>query len=233
MSENRSPFDRPATSRPAKALPSRGKVLCIFADPGLVQSIEPRVVAQGYTLLRARHGMHGYWMAITGRPDVVITDVPAPEQESNYLLGCLSRNAKTSSIPIIAMVDAGQQASPQLSCLKYATRIVNRTIDPEELLAHATEMIEQNCQPTSSSPVTRRVDNTIDAYFSQLGHDAGRRSSPRPHLPVGDRSPGIARASAASKGESTASSFTHRPYRAHPAMLPSLPTAENPTVSAD
>jgi response regulator RpfG family c-di-GMP phosphodiesterase len=152
-------------------LPCRGKVLCIFDERRLVETIEPAVTAEGYTLLRARHGMHGYWMAITGTPDVIITDVPDEEIESNYLLECLNRNAKTREIPVIAMVNARQQSKPTVSCLRHVQLCVTKGISPSELLKQADDIIERNAKSKQSATAEAPVrTNNVDAVFSELGH---------------------------------------------------------------
>ncbi len=167
-------------------LPSRGKVLCIFADPQLVISLEPAVTAEGYTLLRARHGMHGYWMALTALPDLIVTDIPQPEQESNYLLDCLSRNVKTRSIPVIALVNASQQRDAIASCLRHASLCLTKSIAAGDFIKQAADLIAKNSATAAHAESGHAVSH-VDAFFSELGHDGLRvpnisKSRRRPRL---------------------------------------------------
>ena len=47
--------------------------------------------------------MHGYWLAVTEKPDVIITDLRMPQGEGEYVVECLKRNSDTSHIPIIVL----------------------------------------------------------------------------------------------------------------------------------
>ncbi len=170
-----STLDHAGKNQSTPNIPSRGKVLCIFDDATLVRDVESAITAGGYALLRARHGMHGYWMAITGTPDVIVTDVSDPEQESNYLLDCLNRNAKTRRIPVVALVDAGHQRNAKVSCLRNATVCVRRDIEMVELLQHVERLVE--LEKESPESVEQPRVRSVDAFFSELGHKRSR--SPR------------------------------------------------------
>ena len=164
----------PTGQQTSAKIPSRGKVLCIFEEASRVRDIETAIIERGFSLLRARHGMHGYWMAITGKPDVIITDINDPELESNYLLECLNRNAKTRGIPVLAMVDAAHQKSARVSCLRNASVCVTKDIDIEKLVSHVDELAElRREQQPATEPVRVR---SVDAFFSELGHERASRS---------------------------------------------------------
>jgi len=79
------------------------KVLCIDDDPGISQAIGIRLSQYNIETLQAYHGMHGFWMAMTERPDVVITDLRMPQGDGQYIVECLRNNSDTLSIPIIVL----------------------------------------------------------------------------------------------------------------------------------
>ena len=163
------------SAQPNPKMPTRGKVLCVFDDAQLVRHLEPAVMAADYTLLRARHGMHGYWVALTGHPEVILTDVTDPTRETDYLLECLKRNPKTRSIPVVALVDAAQQTAAAASCLKHVTLCLNKHAAPEDILKRVRGLLEG--EPTFRIDPDPDQARNVDAVFSELGH--ARPRNPR------------------------------------------------------
>jgi len=78
-------------------------VLCIDDDPQIVHTIQLRLRDYEVEVLSAFHGMHGFWQAMTQRPDLIITDVRMPQGSGDYLVQCLRRNSDTKSIPVIVL----------------------------------------------------------------------------------------------------------------------------------
>ncbi len=167
---------QPSRSGAQPNLPSRGKILCVFEDATLVRTLEPAIVAAGFTLLRARHGMHGYWMALTGAPELIVTDVSDPTHDADYLIECLKRNVKTRAIPIVALVHAGQQSAAKASCLKEVSLCVMKHISPKDLIGRIRSLLEGG-QTYRIDPDPQQA-RSVDAVFSELGHH-GRVRTPR------------------------------------------------------
>ena len=79
------------------------KLLCIDDDPNISEAFARRFHRYGIEVERAYHGMHGYWLAVTSKPDVIITDLRMPLGEGEYVVQCLERNAETAHIPVIVL----------------------------------------------------------------------------------------------------------------------------------
>ncbi len=79
------------------------KVLCIDDDPNISGALARRLHRYDVEVVRAFHGMHGFWLAVTENPDVIITDLRMPQGEGEYVVECLKRNVETSHIPIIVL----------------------------------------------------------------------------------------------------------------------------------
>ena len=92
-------------STPETCLPGveQPTVLCIDDDPEISRVIDLRLQDYGVNVLRAYHGMHGFWLAMTERPDVIITDINMPQGEGDYVVECLKRNSETNEIPIFVL----------------------------------------------------------------------------------------------------------------------------------
>jgi len=89
------------------------KVLCIDDDPNISEALARRLHNYDIEVVRAFHGMHGYWLAVTEAPDVIITDLQMPLGAGEHIIECLKRNSETESIPIIVLTgkcDPGLEA---------------------------------------------------------------------------------------------------------------------------
>jgi DNA-binding response OmpR family regulator len=78
-------------------------LLCIDDDPHITHSIQLRLRDYEVEVLSAFHGMHGFWQAMTRRPDLIITDLRMPQGGGEYLVQCLRENSETRSIPVIVL----------------------------------------------------------------------------------------------------------------------------------
>jgi DNA-binding response OmpR family regulator len=84
-------------------------ILCIDDDPQIPEAIQLRLRSYEVNVLCAYHGMHGFWLAMTERPDLVITDMRMPQGQGDYVVECLRNNSDTSTIPVIVLT--GQRKS--------------------------------------------------------------------------------------------------------------------------
>jgi two-component system, OmpR family, response regulator RpaA len=78
-------------------------VLCIDDDPEIVDTIRLRLRDYEVEVLSAYYGMHGFWQAMSRRPDLIISDVRMPQGNGDYLVQSLRRNTDTVSIPVIVL----------------------------------------------------------------------------------------------------------------------------------
>ena len=78
-------------------------ILCIDDDPQIPEAIALRLSQYEVNVLSAFHGMHGFWLAMTDRPDLIITDVRMPQGAGDYVVDCLRNNSDTRDIPVIVL----------------------------------------------------------------------------------------------------------------------------------
>lgn len=79
------------------------KLLCIDDDPEVTRTIELRMQPYDVTMVRALYGMQGFWLAMTEKPQVIVTDIRMPQGQGDFLIQCLKANAETRSIPVIVL----------------------------------------------------------------------------------------------------------------------------------
>jgi DNA-binding response OmpR family regulator len=87
------------------------KVLCIDDDPNIVNSLSRHLLRERMVPMQALHGMQGYWMACTERPDVIVVDLVMPRGNGVHVIECLRHNTETREIPIVVLSGAND---PQL-----------------------------------------------------------------------------------------------------------------------
>jgi CheY-like chemotaxis protein len=95
-----SPSHRPTKRRRSV---SRGRILWVDDDLNITAAVTRRFRRKGYEIDPASDGMQGYWMAVTRKPDVIVTDLQMPRWEGDDLLGCLLANSETKNIPVIVV----------------------------------------------------------------------------------------------------------------------------------
>jgi CheY-like chemotaxis protein len=81
----------------------RNKVLIVEDDADLGFALERRLKKCGAVTLRASNGIEGYRIAVSERPDVVITDYVMPDAGGHYMIWRLKSTEGTKHIPIIVI----------------------------------------------------------------------------------------------------------------------------------
>lgn len=76
-------------------------LLCIDDDPHILETFQVRLQEYDVNVFVAGHGMHGFYEALTEKPDLIITDMRMPQGEGDYLVKCLRNNATQCHVPII------------------------------------------------------------------------------------------------------------------------------------
>ena len=104
-------------------------VLCIDDDPHVSEVIQDWLAAYEVKLLRAFFGTQGIWMAVTQKPDVIITDLRMPQGDGATVIEWLKRNVQTAAIPIIvltALHEPGlQRELESIGASRYLTKPIH------------------------------------------------------------------------------------------------------------
>lgn len=78
-------------------------VLVIDDDPQVCETVGLRLSQYEVNFLHADHGMHGFWLAMTERPEVIVCDIKMPQGGGDYVVDCLRHNSDTRHIPVIVV----------------------------------------------------------------------------------------------------------------------------------
>lgn len=86
----------------------RPKLLCINDRSESCQALTQRLQGYEIDVLKAPHGMQGYWLAMSEKPNVILMDVTIDATEGAQVLECLKKDAETAAIPVIVIADKSE-----------------------------------------------------------------------------------------------------------------------------
>lgn len=124
----------PALDRTPKGATPSPTVLCIDDDPEISRVIQLHLRSFGVEVCRAYSGIHGYWLAVTNRPDAIITDLGMPQGRGEYVLESLKANSKTAHIPVIVLTGERNAALFRHLTENGAAAILTKPIEFQQLL---------------------------------------------------------------------------------------------------
>lgn len=78
-------------------------ILVIDDEATIVDLLRELLASEGYTVLVASTGQAGLAQALDAHPDVIVTDVMMPVMDGHALCRRLRADARTTTIPLIAM----------------------------------------------------------------------------------------------------------------------------------
>ena len=81
----------------------RARVLWVDDDPNITAAVTRRFRRRGVQVWPASDGMQGYWMAVTRKPDLIVTDLRMPRWEGRDLIECLLANRVTCTAPLVVI----------------------------------------------------------------------------------------------------------------------------------
>ena len=119
---------------------SSPKILVVDDDPNITRALWRRFRAVGIEVIRSHHGKEGMVLAMTERPDVIITDYKMPGISGERLLMNLKYNDVTRNIPVIMVtgvtVGGGEDYALKRQVLGPggAVSFMNKPLDFEALL---------------------------------------------------------------------------------------------------
>ncbi len=140
------------------------KVLCIDDDPEVCRVIALRLSAYGVDVRSAFFGTQGLWLAMTEKPDVVITDIGMPSGSGDYIVECLQRNAKTKAIPLLVLSGRKDPRLQRRLLSLGVERWLTKPIRDEDLIAALRPLVRPS---TARKPSGRADEKPIDSCVAR------------------------------------------------------------------
>ena len=76
-------------------------ILVVEDDPTIRELVRLHLASASHDVMTASDGLQGLQMAVSNRPDVIVSDVQMPNMDGFGMLAAVRANEQTSSIPVI------------------------------------------------------------------------------------------------------------------------------------
>src|SRR3990172_6184867 len=130
-----------ATDQDPSAASSWPTLLCIDDDPQISEAIQLRLREYEVNVLCGYHGTHGFWLAMSERPDLIIMDMRMPQGPGEYIVECLRNNSDTHDIPVVVLT--GQRGADVIQKVRQldVQAFLTKPVLFEQLLAVIKQFI--------------------------------------------------------------------------------------------
>ncbi len=82
---------------------ARPRIVCIDDDPAIHGAMIRRFKPYDVEVMPAYNGAHGIWLAVTEKPNLIVTDLRMPSGDGDYVVQCLKIRPDTAGIPVIVL----------------------------------------------------------------------------------------------------------------------------------
>ncbi|MCK4417558.1 MAG: response regulator [Candidatus Latescibacteria bacterium] len=125
-----------------KGNPQREKViLAVEDDPQNLKLIRDLLQASGYKTLEATDGKQAVELAKDNKPDLILMDIQMPDMNGLEAASILKKDAKTKSIPIIALTAFAMGGDEERILTAGCDGYIPKPIDIEVFLKKVSEHI--------------------------------------------------------------------------------------------
>lgn len=99
---------------------------------------------EGYKVLTAENGKHGYEMVLKWKPDVVLCDMMMPGSDGNAFLNWMKANTLTQATPIIFFTAGSPTADIREYLSKQGNDYLKKPFTQEALLKSVQKFVTVN-----------------------------------------------------------------------------------------
>jgi DNA-binding response OmpR family regulator len=132
------PFDVPCSAESVtvyRSVPLPACILVAYDDPLMLELLEFKLTARGYSVIKASDGAEALASAIRHRPDLIVLDALMPVIDGFEVLRRLRRNKRTEMIPVIVLTGRKQEGGVLEGVALGAHDFFVKPFIPEELVA--------------------------------------------------------------------------------------------------
>lgn len=136
------------------------RILVIEDDPAILRGLADNLGCEAHEVLTAADGEHGYSLARTDKPDLIVLDLMLPRM-SGYEL-CRKLRAEGVMTPIVMLTARGDEADRVVGLDLGADDYITKPFSVRELLARIRAVLRR-AQAQSALPAELRFGNvTVD-----------------------------------------------------------------------
>jgi DNA-binding response OmpR family regulator len=116
-------------------------VLLVDDDPVILRLLEVNFEMEGFSVLTATNGHHGFETAKALRPHIIISDVMMPNLSGLDLLRKLRADEATSEIPVILLSAKAQAADVKAGIDAGADDYITKPFEPIDLVDRVIKLL--------------------------------------------------------------------------------------------
>lgn len=95
----------------------------------------------GYTVRRATHGHAGYELAVSQRPDVIVTDLMLPDVDGWTVCAMLRANPATAAIPLVILTARNDHDIPATADITNVAAFLHKPYPIAQAIAAIDEAL--------------------------------------------------------------------------------------------
>lgn len=110
--------------------PPKARILCIEDNPVNWRLVQRLLAQAGYELTWAEEGLHGFEMAVEGKPDLILLDINLPGLSGFEVATKLRQHPDTAKVPVVALTAKTQKSDRETALVAGCTGFITKPIDP-------------------------------------------------------------------------------------------------------
>ena len=118
-------------------------ILVVEDDPTIRELVRLHLASANHEVITASDGLQGLQMAVSKRPDIIISDVQMPNMDGFGMLAAVRANDQTASIPVIFLTALDDRDSFRKSMNLGADDFLNKPVKRNELLNAITGRLKR------------------------------------------------------------------------------------------
>lgn len=118
-------------------------ILVVEDDPTIRELVRLHLASANHEVITAVDGLQGLQLAVSKRPDIIISDVQMPNMDGFGMLAAVRANDQTASIPVIFLTALDDRDSFRKSMNLGADDFLNKPVKRSELLNAITGRLKR------------------------------------------------------------------------------------------
>ena len=118
-------------------------ILVVEDDPTIRELVRLHLASANHDVITAVDGLQGLQMAVSKRPDIIISDVQMPNMDGFGMLAAVRANDQTATIPVIFLTALDDRDSFRKSMNLGADDFLNKPVKRSELLNAITGRLKR------------------------------------------------------------------------------------------
>jgi serine/threonine-protein kinase PpkA len=118
-------------------------ILVVEDDPTIRELVRLHLASASHDVMTASDGLQGLQMAVSNRPDVIVSDVQMPNMDGFGMLAAVRANEQTSSIPVIFLTALDDRENFRKSMNLGADDFLSKPVKRAELLNAITGRLKR------------------------------------------------------------------------------------------